>query len=218
MRGDHAAARSRAVADPRVPTARRRARRAAPARPPLAPTCGVGRPAGQHAPRRAPLDPCARRGDRTRPPGKTHRSSSSGGRGSTRTSSRPATSRSSRSEGCRTNAGAPAIAEDLAARLHAFLGGATMTYGEAGRALGEHPNTLRYAAPTGTVVIRWDGARQPTVWTVPPPEVDPRDARLELARRYLHIFGPTTPEAFAVWAGIAPRRRRRGVRCAPSGR
>jgi hypothetical protein len=98
------------------------------------------------------------------------------------------------------------VAEDLAARLHAFLGASRMTYGEAGRALGEHPNRLRYAAPTGTVVIRWDGARQPTVWTVPPPEVDPRDAGLELARRYLHIFGPTTPEAFVEWAGIAPRR------------
>jgi hypothetical protein len=40
---------------------------------------------------------------------------------------------------------------------------------------------------------------------VPAPEVDHRDARLELARRYLHVFGPTTPEAFSVWAGIAPR-------------
>jgi len=97
------------------------------------------------------------------------------------------------------------VAEDLAARLHAFLGGARMTYGEAGRGLGEHPNRLRYAAPTGTVLIRWAGARQPTIWTVPPPEVDPGSARLELARRFLHIFGPTTPEAFAKWAGIAPR-------------
>jgi hypothetical protein len=94
------------------------------------------------------------------------------------------------------------VAEDLAARLHAFLGGSRMTDGEAGRGLGEHPNRLRYAAPTGTVVIRWEGARAPTVWTVPPPEVDPRGARHELARRYLHVFGPTTPEAFAQWAGI----------------
>ncbi len=101
--------------------------------------------------------------------------------------------------------GARRIGEDLAARLHAHLRGTRMTYGEAGHALGVHPNRLRYAAPTGTVLIRWDGARQPTVWTVPPPEVDPRDARLELARRYLHIFGPTTPEAFARWAGIGPR-------------
>jgi hypothetical protein len=103
------------------------------------------------------------------------------------------------------DAGARRIAEDLAARLHDLLGGARMTYGEAGSALGEHPNRLRYAAPTGTVVIRWDGARQPTVWTVPPPDVDPRAARLELARRHLHVFGPSTPEAFARWAGIAPR-------------
>ena len=98
------------------------------------------------------------------------------------------------------------VAEDLAARLHAMLDGESMAYGEAGPALGEDPNRLRYAAATGTVLIRWDGARQPTVWTVPRPEVDPRSARLELARRHLHIFGPTTPEAFAEWAGIGPSR------------
>ena len=96
-------------------------------------------------------------------------------------------------------------AEDLAARLHALLGGARMSYWEAGRALAVHPNSLRYAAATGTVLIRWEGARRPTVWTVPPPEVDPREARLELARRYLHIYGPATPGAFARWAGIRPR-------------
>jgi hypothetical protein len=95
-------------------------------------------------------------------------------------------------------------AEELAARLQSFLGDARMSYWEAGRALGVHPNSLRYAAATGTVVIRWEGARRPTVWTVPPPAVDPRDARLELARRHLHVYGPTTPEAFARWAGIRP--------------
>jgi hypothetical protein len=103
------------------------------------------------------------------------------------------------------DAGARRVAGDLAARLHALLGGARMTYGEAGRALGEHPNRLRYAATTGTVVMRWEGARQPTIWSVPPSEVGPREARLELARRYLHVFGPTTPAAFAEWAGIGPR-------------
>jgi hypothetical protein len=95
-------------------------------------------------------------------------------------------------------------AEDLASRLQAFLDGRTMTYGEAGRGLGVHPNALRYAAPTGRVLIHWDGARQATVWTVPPPDVEPRDARLELARRYLHVFGPGTPTGFARWAGIGP--------------
>jgi hypothetical protein len=96
-------------------------------------------------------------------------------------------------------------AEDLAARLHAAFGGARVSNAEAGRALGVHPNSLRYAAATGTVVIRWDGARQAAVWTVPPPETRPRDARLELARRYLHIYGPATPAAFARWAGIGRR-------------
>jgi hypothetical protein len=101
--------------------------------------------------------------------------------------------------------GARRVAEDLAARVRDLLGGARMTYGEAGRALGEVPNRLRYAAPTGTILIRWEGARQPTIWIVPRPEVDARDARLELARRYLHVFGPTTAEAFARWAGIGPQ-------------
>lgn len=100
------------------------------------------------------------------------------------------------------------VAEELATRLDAFLGGRTMTYGDAGRGLGVHPNRLRYAAPTGRVLIRWEGARQPTIWTVPPPAVDPRAARLELARRHLHIFGPARAEAFAEWAGIAPWRGR----------
>jgi hypothetical protein len=29
-------------------------------------------------------------------------------------------------------------------------------------------------------------------------------ARLELARRHLHVFGPTTAAAFAKWAGVRP--------------
>ena len=93
-------------------------------------------------------------------------------------------------------------AEDTAARLHAFLDGRRMRYDEAGLGVGVHPNALRYAAPTGTVLIRWEGARLPVIWTVPRPEIDPGEARLELARRYLHVFGPTTAPAFAKWAGI----------------
>ena len=96
-------------------------------------------------------------------------------------------------------------AEDLAARLSDLLGVESMDYASAGRALGVHPNSLRYAAATGTVLIRWDGARRPTVWTVEPPAVDPFEALLELARRFLHIYGPATPQAFATWAGIRPR-------------
>jgi hypothetical protein len=97
------------------------------------------------------------------------------------------------------------MAEDLAGRLHALLDGTSMTDREVGLALGEHPNRLRYATLTGRIVIRWEGARAPIVSTVPQPKIEPRVARLELARRYLHVFGPTTPDAFAQWAGIAMR-------------
>jgi len=94
-------------------------------------------------------------------------------------------------------------AEDMAARLHAFLAGRRLTDSEAQRGLGTG-NALRYATTTGTVLIRWEGARAPLVWTVPAPDIDPLEARRELARRYLHVFGPTTPESFATWAGISP--------------
>src|SRR6266508_2702859 len=47
------------------------------------------------------------------------------------------------------------VAEDLAARLHAYLKGRRLDANEAGRGLGIHPNALRYAAMTGTVLIRW---------------------------------------------------------------
>jgi hypothetical protein len=96
-------------------------------------------------------------------------------------------------------------AEELAERLHGFLDGARMRYDDAGQALGVHGNMLRYAALTGRLAIRWEGARRPTVWTVPPPEVTPAEATLELARRFLHVLGPAKPEAFGKWAGIGAR-------------
>jgi hypothetical protein len=95
------------------------------------------------------------------------------------------------------------VAEDLAERLAKALGSAKVPHSEAARALKEPPNRLRYATLTGRVRMRWDGARQPTLWIVPPPDITPGEARLELARRYLHVLGPGTPEAFAAWAGIS---------------
>jgi hypothetical protein len=97
-----------------------------------------------------------------------------------------------------------ARAHDTASRLSAFLDGRRMPFGQAGHAMGVPPNSLRYAAPTGSVVLRWDGARQPVVWATQAPAVDPRRARLELARRYLHVLGPGTAASFARWAGIRP--------------
>lgn len=100
-------------------------------------------------------------------------------------------------------------ADDLADRLERFLDGRRLPYGEAGRGIGVAPNALRYAAPTGRVVIRWDGARAPTIWTVRAPALDPLAARLELARRHLTVYGPTTPEVFGRWSsvGLAGGRR-----------
>jgi hypothetical protein len=92
-------------------------------------------------------------------------------------------------------------AEDMAQRLHAALDG-RMTDREVGRLIGVG-NAMRYAATTGTVAIRWDGARAPAIWTVPAPKIEPAEACRELARRYLHVFGPTTAESFARWAGIS---------------
>ena len=96
-------------------------------------------------------------------------------------------------------------AEDVADRLEAALGGEQMDCRDAARLVGLHPNALRYAAPTGRFVIYWDGARQPLVSSVPAPAIDPSDARLELARRHLHVSGPATPDSFASWAGVRPK-------------
>jgi hypothetical protein len=95
-------------------------------------------------------------------------------------------------------------AERTATSLHAFLDGREMPDGEAGLGMGVHPNSLRFAAATGTVLIRWDGARATTVRTAPAPAIDAFEARLELARRYLRIFGPATPRSFGEWAGVKP--------------
>ena len=95
-------------------------------------------------------------------------------------------------------------AERMAELVHAHIDRKGMTDREVAEAHGVG-NAIRYAATTGTVAIRWDGARAPTVWTVPAPEVSPAEARRELARRYLHVFGPATAEGFARWAGISRR-------------
>jgi hypothetical protein len=98
------------------------------------------------------------------------------------------------------------VADDLAARLAVALGDRRVGHDAAAEMLElRHPNALRYAAPTGTVLIRWAGARQPDVWSVPKPATKPWKARLELARRYLHVLGPSTPASFATWAGVSAK-------------
>jgi len=90
------------------------------------------------------------------------------------------------------------VAEEMAVSLHKILAGRRMPDRELGLT-----NRVRYATTTGTVQIRWEGARAPLVWNVPRPKIDPAVARDELARRYLHVYGPTTAVAFAKWAGIS---------------
>ncbi|HJT64591.1 MAG TPA: crosslink repair DNA glycosylase YcaQ family protein, partial [Candidatus Limnocylindria bacterium] len=94
------------------------------------------------------------------------------------------------------------VAEEMADGMQRVLGDRRMRDRDVADALGGVGNRIRYAATTGTILIRWEGALAPTIWAVPAPNVDPMDARVELARRYLHVFGPTTPETFAEWAGI----------------
>ncbi len=106
------------------------------------------------------------------------------------------------------DAGGRARAHEIASRLHAFLDGRRVPFGRAGHEMGVHPNSLRYAAPTGRVLLRWEGAHQPVVWTGPPPNMDPGHAQVELVRRYLHVFGPATVASFAYWAGIRPAESR----------
>lgn len=93
---------------------------------------------------------------------------------------------------------------ELAGWLGDHLRGQAADLNDVAVALGGHPNQLRYASLTGTVIIRWAGARRPYIQSVPAPEIESQVARAELARRYLHAYGPSTAAAFAEWAGIAP--------------
>ena len=195
-------------ADPRAPASCRGTQRAAASRAPTR----SGVPDGRASRTACPEPRCSRSTRESTAPspprGRIRRSCRCGDRGSAPTSCRPATSRSSRSAGCPTQGEREPSPRRRPTAWTTFLAGRSMSANEAGRGLGVHPNALRYAAPTGRVLIRWDGANRPTIWTVPAPKVDPLDARAELARRYLHVLGPGTPETFAEWAGIKPPRGR----------
>lgn len=62
---------------------------------------------------------------------------------------------------------------------------------------------LRAACSSGRIALRWTTS---ALWVreVPRPDIDIDEARRELCRRHLHRFAPTTPKAFAWWAGLAP--------------
>jgi hypothetical protein len=100
------------------------------------------------------------------------------------------------------------VADATAQRLAEVLGGRKLKDREAVRGMTGHPWHIRYATTTGRVRIRWEGALAPYVWTVPPPAVEPFESRLELARRFLNVYGPGTAAGFARWAGIGAKQAR----------
>jgi hypothetical protein len=66
----------------------------------------------------------------------------------------------------------------------------------------------RDVCATGRFAIRWTTSTM-HVWEHPRPSLDPEAARIELCRRHVHAFGPTTQAAFAWWAGVSPRDAKR---------
>lgn len=98
-----------------------------------------------------------------------------------------------------------AAADAVADRVVGHLAGRQIRVREVQEALGfDHPMAIRSTGITGRVLIRWN-ASLIWVYACEPPDIDVQDARLELARRYLHWLGPQTVERFAWWAGIKPR-------------
>ena len=164
---------------------------------------GVGRAAGQHAASRAALAPRADRGCRAVDVGGSRRSPSCGGRATAPTSS-PKRDFALFSLGrLPDNAKGRERAERMAERLHAGLDGARMTDREArarARRRERVPVRRDDRAPSrsaGRARARRSSGRSRR------PTIDPADACRELARRYLHVFGPTTADGFARWAGIS---------------
>jgi Winged helix DNA-binding domain len=57
---------------------------------------------------------------------------------------------------------------------------------------------------TGRIAVRWTTSSV-HISEHPRPSIDAEAARIELCRRHVHAFGPTTPAAFAWWAGVSRR-------------
>lgn len=94
--------------------------------------------------------------------------------------------------------------ERLADRVDRVAGGETLPVGEVTDRLGlDHQTHIRSVAVTGRVLIRWNASR---IWLIPIPRpaIDADDARRELARRFLHGFGPSTVKRLTTWTGVSP--------------
>jgi winged helix DNA-binding protein len=66
------------------------------------------------------------------------------------------------------------------------------------------PGQAREVCATGRFEVRWTTSSL-HIRERPRPSIDPEAARIELCRRHIHAFGPTTPATFAWWAGVSTR-------------
>jgi hypothetical protein len=95
-----------------------------------------------------------------------------------------------------------AAIEELACAVCEVLAGRELRTPEVVAALGHTRRGLvDFASAAARYRIRWD-ARTVTLLATERPDVEPEDARLELARRFLAWLGPATADQFAKWAGI----------------
>jgi hypothetical protein len=97
------------------------------------------------------------------------------------------------------------LLDALADDIQRVTNGETLTVREVTERLAlDHPTRIRISAVTGRVHIRWDASN---IWLIPVvrPDIDAEDARRELARRFVHWFGPTTVGRLAAWTAVQPR-------------
>jgi hypothetical protein len=73
---------------------------------------------------------------------------------------------------------------------------------------GSGGRVTRTACMTGRIAVRWTTSAL-YVREHARPAIDPETARRELCRRHVHAFGPTTPAAFAWWAGVPVQEARK---------
>jgi hypothetical protein len=101
---------------------------------------------------------------------------------------------------------AAAALERLADEIDRVTDGETLKVAEVSARLGpiKQPTEIRAVALTGRALIRWDASN---IWLIPVKrqDIDAEDARLELARRFLHWLGPATKADLARWTGVTPR-------------
>jgi hypothetical protein len=101
---------------------------------------------------------------------------------------------------------ATAELEELADAIVGVLDGGRAGSREVAARLGDRvpPFAVRLASPTGRIHIRWDASTVDVI-AAERPTIDPEEARVELARRFLHWLGPGTSLQFARWAKVTTR-------------